>query len=237
MSHEDYEIWEPKLPTDYKEIIQVSKNPEIYKQITKKGLYDMFSKGILLQDGKVWFSLGSNGERNEIISAKRFSYKDHLLRKWRSIPESRFPKVAEMLNISKLNIHIKIRTQFLSPSVNYKVHLIFRFSGPRKSQAKRMYVNLKYTMGKENLHAYFATWREDGWMMIELFQFLNHKKDTDFEVQLESFSRCYCGNDSIYIEGILFQAIDNASLIMLFGSHSILFGSYKVNIFFSKLQV
>ncbi|KAF5783873.1 putative protein kinase RLK-Pelle-CrRLK1L-1 family [Helianthus annuus] len=234
---EDYEIWEPKLPIDYKEIIQVSKNPQIYKQITKKGLYDTFSKGILLQDGKVWLSLGSNGERNELISAKRFSYKDHLLRKWRYIPDSRFPKVAKMLNISNLNIQIKIRTQFLSPSVNYKVHLIFRFSGPRKSEAKRMYVNLKYKMGNENLHAYFATWREDGWMMIELFQFLNHKKDTDFEVLLESFSRCYCGSDSIYVEGILFQAIDNASLIVIFGSHSILFGLYKVNIFFSKLQV
>ncbi|KAJ0736021.1 putative protein kinase RLK-Pelle-LRR-I-1 family [Helianthus annuus] len=195
---EDYEIWEPKLPLDYKEIIQVSKTPQIYKQITKKGLYDMFSKGILLQDGKVWFSLGSNGERNELISAKRVLYKDHLLRKWRYIPESRFPKVVEMFDISKLNIQIKIRTEYLSPCVNYKVHLIFRFRGPRKIQTKRMYVNLKYKMGKENLHAYFATWREDGWMMIELFQFLNHKKDTDFEVILESFSRCYCGSDSIY---------------------------------------
>ncbi|KAJ0511674.1 putative protein kinase RLK-Pelle-CrRLK1L-1 family [Helianthus annuus] len=209
LEFQEDELWEPKLPIDYKEIIQVSKTPQIYKQITKKGLYDMFTKGILLQDGKVWFSLGSKGERNELISAKRFSYKDHSLRKWRSTPESRFQKVAEMFDISKLNIQIKIRTEYLSPCVNYKVHLIFRFRGPRKIQTKQMYVNLKYKMGKENLHAYFAAWREDGWMMIELFQFLNHKKDTAFEVLLESFSRCYCGSDSIYIEGIQFQAIDN----------------------------
>ncbi|KAJ0519320.1 putative protein kinase RLK-Pelle-LRR-I-1 family [Helianthus annuus] len=205
---EDYEIWEPKLPIDYKEIIRASKTPECDFEM-KKDLYDMLSKGILLQDAKVLFSLGSNGERNEMISAKRFSYKNHLLPKWRSLPESRFPKVAEMFYVSNLNIQIKIRTQYLSPSDNYKVHLIFRFSGPRKSQAKRMYVNLKYKMGNESLNAYFATWREDGWMMIELFQFLNHKKDTDFEVLLEGFSRCYCGSDSIYIEGIQFQAIDN----------------------------
>ncbi|KAJ0736033.1 putative protein kinase RLK-Pelle-LRR-I-1 family [Helianthus annuus] len=205
---EDYEIWEPKLPIDYKEIIRASKTPECDSEMNKD-LYHMLSKGILLQDAKVLFSLGSNGERNEMISAKRFSYKNHLLPKWRSLPESRFPKVAKMFYISNLNIQIKIRTQYLSPSVNYKVHLIFRFSGPRKSQAKRMYVNLKYKMGNESLNAYFATWREDGWMMIELFQFLNHKKDTDFEVLLESFSRCYCGTDSIYIEGIQFQAIDN----------------------------
>ncbi|XP_035836234.1 uncharacterized protein LOC110942590 isoform X1 [Helianthus annuus] len=202
---EDYEIWEPKLPIDYKEIIRESKTPECDSKM-KKDLYDMFSKGILLQDAKVLFSIGSNGERNEMISAKRFSYKNHLLPKWRSLPESRFPKVAEMFYVSNLNIQIKIRTQFLSPSVNYRVHLIFRFRGPRKSQAKRMYVNLKYQMGNESLNAYFATWREDGWMMIELFQFLNYKKDTAFEVLLESFSRCYCGCDSIYIEGIQFQA-------------------------------
>ncbi|KAI3677186.1 hypothetical protein L1987_86808 [Smallanthus sonchifolius] len=48
-----------------------------------------------------WFWLGRNGERNEMISAKRFSYKNHLLRKWRSIPESRFPK-AEHEEIQKL---------------------------------------------------------------------------------------------------------------------------------------
>ncbi|KAI7731911.1 hypothetical protein M8C21_027232, partial [Ambrosia artemisiifolia] len=185
---EDYEIWEPKLPIDYKEIIKRSKTPDIYNDKTKKDLYDMLSKGILLQDDKVLFSLGSNGERNEMISAKRFSYKNHL-RKWRSLPESRFPKVAEMLYISNLNIRIKIRTQFLSPCVNYKVHLIFKFCGSRKSQAKRMYVNLKYKMGNESLNAYFATLREDGWMMIELFQFFNHKKDTDFEVKHEEIEK------------------------------------------------
>ncbi|KAJ0503367.1 putative protein kinase RLK-Pelle-CrRLK1L-1 family [Helianthus annuus] len=224
---EDYEIWEPKLPIDYKEIIRASKTPECDSEM-KKDLYHILSKGILLQDAKVLFSLGNNGERNEMISAKRFSYKNHLLPKWRSLPESRFPKVAEMFYVSNLNIQIKIRTQFLSPSVNYKVHLIFRFRGTRKSQAKRMYVNLKYKMGNESLNAYFATWREDGWMMIELFQFLNHKKDTDFEVLLESFSRCYCGSDSIYIEGIQFQAMDNASFKIFFCSHSILFYAYKM---------
>ncbi|KAI3743492.1 hypothetical protein L1987_61202 [Smallanthus sonchifolius] len=87
---EDYEIWGPKLPIDYEEIIRASNTPEIYKNILKKDLYNMFSIGILLQDGKVWFWLWRNGERNEMISAKRFSYKNHLLRKWRSIPESRF---------------------------------------------------------------------------------------------------------------------------------------------------
>ncbi|KAI3677210.1 hypothetical protein L1987_86833 [Smallanthus sonchifolius] len=94
---EDYEIWEHKLPIDYKEIIQASKTQEVYNSIEmKKDLYDMFSNGILLQDGKVLFSLGHNGERNEMISARKFSYENRRSLKWRPVQESRFEKAAKI---------------------------------------------------------------------------------------------------------------------------------------------
>ncbi|GKD31009.1 hypothetical protein Tco_1241787 [Tanacetum coccineum] len=94
-----------------------------------------------------------------------------------------------------------------------------------------MYVDFKYKMGGENLHAYFATWRDDGWMMLELCRFLCYKEDTNFEVLLESFSRCYSGSRTFYVEleGIEFQAIDNASLIKPFGSHCRFFCLYNYN--------
>nr|KAJ0227870.1 hypothetical protein LSAT_V11C100018240 [Lactuca sativa] len=189
---EDYEMWEPKLPKDYKEIILMSKTPDVYSMSKKKDIYDMLLKGILVQQGNVWFSIGENGGRNEMLSARNFSYKNRWSRKRRYVPQSRFHKAAEMLDISNLNIQIKIKPQFLSPDVNYGVYLVFRFSGPTKSKFERMYVNLKYKKGSETLHAYFAIWREDDWMMIELCRFLNHKEDTDFEFLLESFQRCYC---------------------------------------------
>ncbi|GJR17399.1 serine/threonine-protein kinase, active site protein [Tanacetum coccineum] len=66
-------------------------------------------------------------------------------------------------------------------------------------------------MGKETLHAYFATWRDEEWMIIELCRFLNHKKDTNFEVLLESFSQYYCERNGIYIEGIEFRAIPDVN--------------------------
>ncbi|KAI3677316.1 hypothetical protein L1987_86941 [Smallanthus sonchifolius] len=206
---EDYEIWEPKLPKDYGEIIRMSKHPKICNNTKiKKDLYDMLVKGILVQDGKVLFSLGSNGERNEMISARMFSYKNTSY-KWQSVPESRFRKAAEMFDISKLKIKIKIKSQFLSPGVNYGAYIVFKFCDARKFSSKPMYVNLKYKKGRENVHAYFATWRDDKWMMIELCRFLSEKKDTNFEVVLESFSRYYCGNYPIYVEGIEFRVIDN----------------------------
>ncbi|KAJ0874376.1 putative protein kinase RLK-Pelle-DLSV family [Helianthus annuus] len=209
---EDYEIWGPKLPKDYEEIIKLSKSSELYSTAKKKDLYNMFSKGILLQDDKVWFSLGGNGERNEMISARKFSYINHSPHNWISVPESRFNKVAEMLDISNLMIKIKTRARLSSQDTTYGVYLVFKFSDSRKLSAKHMYVNLKYTKGSETLHAYFATWRDNDWMMIELWRFLNHKEDSGFNFILESFSPYYCVDCPIYVEGLEFRAIDDASL-------------------------
>ena len=53
---EDHDLWESKLPTDYKEIIQMSKCPEIYSTVKKEELCNNFSKGILLKEDKVVMS-------------------------------------------------------------------------------------------------------------------------------------------------------------------------------------
>ncbi|KAJ0771829.1 putative phloem protein [Helianthus annuus] len=177
-------------------------------------IYHTFSKGILLQNDNVLFSLGSNGERNEMISARMFLYKNHTSYKCRSLQESRFSKVVEVFDTSKLKIPIKITTQFLSPGVKYGAYIIFKFRDTRKASSKQIYVNLKYKMGGETLHAYFATWRNDKWMKIELCRFLRDKKDTDFEVLLESFSKYHCGTESIYVEGIEFRDVSFHSTIL-----------------------
>ncbi|GKC56683.1 kinase-like domain, phloem protein 2-like protein [Tanacetum coccineum] len=51
--NEDHELWERKLPRDYKEIIQMSKCPEIYSTIKKEELCSIFSKETLLKQDKV----------------------------------------------------------------------------------------------------------------------------------------------------------------------------------------
>ncbi|XP_076938682.1 receptor-like protein kinase HERK 1 [Bidens hawaiensis] len=86
---EDFEIWEPKLPSDYKELMRLSETPEIYK---KKDIYDKLTEGILLPKEKVWFILSDNGEIKKLISATaaKFSYKNHESHKCRSIHISRF---------------------------------------------------------------------------------------------------------------------------------------------------
>ncbi|GJT92867.1 kinase-like domain, phloem protein 2-like protein, partial [Tanacetum coccineum] len=205
---EDYDIWEPKLPKDYKEIIQMSKCPENYSIIKKEDLYNIFSEGILVQQDKVLLSFGGNGERYEMISSTMFSYINSCPHDWKSLPESRFEAVVKILDISNMIIEIKTRAQFLSQNVVYGVYLVFKFCDSRNCSSKPMYVNLKYRKGHESLHAYFATRRDEQWMMIELHRFSNHKEDVVFEFLLERFSMYYCGDGAIFLEGIEFRAID-----------------------------
>ncbi|GJR40075.1 kinase-like domain, phloem protein 2-like protein, partial [Tanacetum coccineum] len=204
---EDYEKWEPKLPKDYKEIIQMSKCPEIYSTKKKEELYNTFTKGILQQD-KVLLSFDGDGERNKLVSATTFTYVNSCPHWWRSLKESRFEKVAEMSDISSLNIKIKTDTQLLSPNTVYGIYLVFKLCESRKFSAKPMYVNLKYRKGSETLQAYFATQRDENWMMIELCRFLNQNQDVVFKFLLESFSSYDCGYGAVYVEGIEFRAID-----------------------------
>ncbi|KAJ0735752.1 putative phloem protein [Helianthus annuus] len=134
----------------------------------------------------------------------------------------RFQRVLRITDITNLKTHIKIKTQFLSPNVIYGAYLIFKFCDPRKKSYKPVYVNHKYKLGSETLRAYFATWGDDDWLMIELSRLLPYTKDVDFEVLLESLSRPYCGSGGIYVEGIHFRAITNTTLKVLFVSPNFL---------------
>nr|GFB91994.1 hypothetical protein [Tanacetum cinerariifolium] len=85
---EDYEKWEPKLPKDYIDIIQMSRYPEFYSTIKKEELYNIFLKGILLQQDKVLLSFVGNGERNEMVSATMFSHINSCPHELKSLQES-----------------------------------------------------------------------------------------------------------------------------------------------------
>ncbi|KAD3337408.1 hypothetical protein E3N88_32928 [Mikania micrantha] len=218
---EDIEIWKEKLPKDSKEIIKISKTPDTLSNLSNKELYEKLSEGILLKRGKSCLSVNNNGDRNEIVSATMFSFENKILHKPISLQNSRFKRVVKSMDITNLRIQIKIKTQLLSPNVIYGAHLVFKFCDPRKFSSKLIYVNLKYKMGSETLHAYFATHDKDEWMTIELCRFISRKKDINFKVLLESLSPYYCGSGAIYVEGILFQAIDDATFKVKPNSNSV----------------
>ncbi|KAD4384997.1 hypothetical protein E3N88_25165 [Mikania micrantha] len=196
--------WKQKLPEDYNKIISMSKFPSASIN-RSKDLYSLFSSGILLQNEKLWFSIGMNGVRNEMVSAKLFSFKNV---KWRSIRKSRFSKVAKISDNLNLNIKIQIKPQLLTLDMMYGAYLVFKFCNPRKVSSQPLYVNLKYKMAGETLNAYFAKWRDGGeWLMVELFRFWNNNETIYCDILLESFSHYYCGNWGIFVEGLEFNAI------------------------------
>ncbi|KAK1435952.1 hypothetical protein QVD17_01725 [Tagetes erecta] len=195
--------WGRKLPKDFKKIISMSKFPQAITS-SSKDLYSLLSSGTLLQNEKLWFSIGMNGVKNEMVSARTFSFKDV---KWRSIRKSRFSKVAKISDISNLNIRILIKPQLLNPSIMYGAYLVFKFCNRRKVSTRPLYVNLKYKMAGETLNAYFAKWTAEGdWLMVELFRFCNDNETTEFDILLESFSIYHCGNWGIFVEGLEFRA-------------------------------
>ncbi|KAK1413628.1 hypothetical protein QVD17_35404 [Tagetes erecta] len=125
---EDYEEWEAKLPINYKEIIPDSSGEK------KKDLYNTLLKGILLPDGKVFFSIGSNiGERTELISATKFSFKNRSLHKFRSVKGSRFSKVKheefdKLKDVQQVFKSETKKNEFLPSNTTVKKHHVIWFS-------------------------------------------------------------------------------------------------------------
>ncbi|GJY43404.1 kinase-like domain, phloem protein 2-like protein [Tanacetum coccineum] len=66
----DFEVWEPQLPRDYKKIIQTADS----RDMSYEDIYTSLHQGILLQNKKVWFSVGANGERVERRSAAELHF-------------------------------------------------------------------------------------------------------------------------------------------------------------------
>lgn len=124
----------------------------------------------------------------------------------------RFSKVAKISDISNLNIQIQLKPQLLTQEIMYGAYLVFKFCNKRKVSSWPLYVNLKYKMAGEICNAYFANWRTGGeGLMVELFRFWNTNETEHCDILLESFSRYYCGNWGIFVEGVEFNAIASVS--------------------------
>ncbi|MFS7990389.1 hypothetical protein Hanom_Chr11g01058321 [Helianthus anomalus] len=79
--------WNEKLPTDYEDIMKLSKHSGQW--LTQKEAYLIIRKGFLINDGQKWFSLDKNGRKCHMLSARAagiwVQHEDRL-----SLPESRF---------------------------------------------------------------------------------------------------------------------------------------------------
>lgn len=192
-------VWQTFLPSDYKQIIDKSVIPLNYS--SNKELFVRLCNSILIDGGKKSFALDkSTGKKSYIISAEELSIlygeePDHWT--WKSLPESRFSKVAELKVICKLEVKAKLRTSILSPNTKYGIYFIMKISD-RAFGLKSVPVVISVEIGyQKEVHTASLDHRngekelpegkqrdqrlphirEDGWMEIELGNFFNRGDD------------------------------------------------------------
>ncbi|KAL7600821.1 hypothetical protein Lser_V15G22909 [Lactuca serriola] len=194
---ENLEDTEPEM--DYVEMGKSAMPPLVYK--SEEELKMLLSKGIFVNEGKTWFLLNKNGEHCEMISAAECLIPmDAVISEGTNYDrnKSRFNVEYNRPYCKKFKTHVK--TQFLSPHITYTVNLVFDFY-----QQKNEYVrlNLSFKLPGETNYStlYIEDTRDDGWLMVELYQLTSETKNFDFEIMFDSYHQ-------LVVEGIELQPVE-----------------------------
>ncbi|XP_010935983.1 putative F-box protein PP2-B12 [Elaeis guineensis] len=121
-------VWERFLPPDYRSILSRAVQPVEYS--SKKELFFRLCESILIDDGKMSFSLEkSSGAKCYMLSARQIfivwgDTPEYWI--WHPLPESRFSEVAELVDVCWLEIRGKIESSILTPKTTYAAYLIFK---------------------------------------------------------------------------------------------------------------
>ncbi|XXG89716.1 hypothetical protein AAC387_Pa12g1651 [Persea americana] len=123
-------VWERFLPPDYQDVLAGSVSPPV-RFSSKKELFFRLCDPVLIDDKKMSFSIEKRtGRKCYMLSARKLwiTWGDTpMYWKWNSLPESRFPEVAELLSVCWLEISGKIDAHLLSPKTTYKAYLVIKF--------------------------------------------------------------------------------------------------------------
>ncbi|KAK1418151.1 hypothetical protein QVD17_27290 [Tagetes erecta] len=208
------------LPREVIEFLRAAASPLACKSIEELKL--PLSKGVLFNERKKWLSLSENGELCEMVAAAdcvipdrsghNVSSDDYKSRLYRS----RFvgPNLYES-NSGIFKTHI--RAQFLSPLVTYTVNLVFKFSQTDNTLSELRFIGLVYKLEHErriqSSISYLAHERDDGWVMIELYEFTSDGSTIDLKIQFEGWG--YVNYGPILIEGIEFRPLEKVEVEVL----------------------
>ncbi|KAH6802510.1 hypothetical protein C2S51_033956 [Perilla frutescens var. frutescens] len=122
-------VWETFLPPDYRDIVSRSVSPVEFS--SKKELFCRLSSTPLLIDGgKKTFSIDINTNKKcYMLSARELSIAwstNSLYWSWKSIIHSRFSEAVELIMVSWLEIHGKVKMGMLSPNTTYAAYLVLQ---------------------------------------------------------------------------------------------------------------
>ncbi|XP_023765679.1 uncharacterized protein LOC111914158 isoform X4 [Lactuca sativa] len=152
-----------------------------------------------------WFSIDGNGKNQEMISAMKFMNPDPSKFKAISYLESRFGKVAKILNVSKVDMQVEVKTNFLSSNVIYAAYLVCKQVSHLFESPKLAGLKYKLNNQKKSYISYIRDYMENGWVMIELFRTNCKRRDVEIKIFLEQiYVDSYSRKDEVVVEGILF---------------------------------
>ncbi|KAL9408674.1 hypothetical protein AB3S75_047120 [Citrus x aurantiifolia] len=224
-------VWEKFLPSDYKLIISNSVSSSfLITSLSKKDLYfHLCHHPIFINNGTMSFELEKEtGKKCYMVGARDLCIgwgSTPSCWKWTSLPESRFPEVAELVYFWFFEVNARIETRILSHRTNYAAYLVFKFGkstdGFRSTQlASAVYVegiNDKKRQGlfldpSRNTPKLFHD-RRDGWMEIEMGEFFNKNGDGGTLLcSLFEFDR-FGTRHGLVIQGIEFRPKKNADAL------------------------
>ncbi|KAJ0919203.1 putative protein kinase RLK-Pelle-CrRLK1L-1 family [Helianthus annuus] len=201
----ELEIGESRI--DYEVIEAIYDMPDApLSYITRDQVYSHLSTGILVDEGKVWFSIDDDGKTQEMISAMKFVPSINVSnRKPRFEHESRFSKVV-FVRSPRREMQVKIRTQFLSSHVTYAAYLVCKSDYCPEDIASYLLIYRLNSKSKSYI-SYPSKMEESGWWMFELFQTINLKRSSDFIISLKILDWPFCYRSHPLIEGIKFLPI------------------------------
>ncbi|KAJ9537424.1 hypothetical protein OSB04_030157 [Centaurea solstitialis] len=191
---------------EYEAMLNTIVPPLIFR--SKAELQGLLSKGILVNGGKTWFLLNENGEHCEMISAAEICIPISNLFMYSLLLYVKFEKGSVIAPYGRFIAHA--RTQFLSPGITYTVNLVFKFLDAKRISSEPRFISLRYKLvgGRNSCISYLAYGRDDGWMMVELFQFTNIMTSVDLEITFEGPK----DGSSLMIEGIDFRPLKKVML-------------------------
>ncbi|XP_057778771.1 F-box protein PP2-B15-like [Salvia miltiorrhiza] len=199
-------VWESFLPPDYRDIISRSVSP-VELSSKKDAFRRLSSTPLLIDGGKKIFSIDKNtNKKRYMLSARELSIawsKNSLYWSWKPVQHSRFSEAAELVMVSWLELHAKVKMGTLSPNTTYAAYLILQLVnrafgldvvaseasieiGNYKTK-RTIYVDKYKIQGlnelKEGENSVIRP-RGDGWLEVELGEFHSNGRKEEEEVNI-----------------------------------------------------
>ncbi|GLT87643.1 hypothetical protein SLE2022_057160 [Rubroshorea leprosula] len=214
------DVWVKFLPADYQNLVPESRSVSSLKEL----YLSLCDHPVLIDDGKKSFSLHKRSGKIRYMLAARdlaIAWGDtpHYWR-WYSTQDSRFPEVAELLDVCWFGINGRISTCKLSSMTHYKAYLVFKLSarvyGFRNQPTKATILLSGTEVSQQTviLHSVvedvrndyqYPIERQDGWLELELGEFFNEGgEDGQLEIQILNFNDSW--KSGVIIEGIEIRA-------------------------------